>query len=82
MPADRHDDDRHGCRHLPIARLPRRPELPLADAVAVIGGLVTSTFSPADHSGVFTFVDDLIVLARRPFHRRERRPPAATIMRP
>ena len=46
-------------------------------AVAVVGGLVTSTFlSLLIIPVVFTFVDDVIGLSRRIFHRREsRRPP-------
>jgi hypothetical protein len=42
-------------------------------AVAVIGGLVTSTFlSLLIIPVVFTFVDDVISLLKRLFHRRTR----------
>jgi multidrug efflux pump subunit AcrB len=63
-----------GAGMLPIALgLGVDPSFRSPMAVAVIGGLVTSTFlSLLIIPVVFTFVDDIIVLMKRIFHRRER----------
>jgi multidrug efflux pump subunit AcrB len=63
-----------GAGMLPIAMgLGVDPSFRSPMAVAVIGGLVTSTFlSLLIIPVVFTFVDDIIRLARRPFERSAR----------
>ena len=67
-----------GAGMLPIALgLGVDPSFRSPMAVAVIGGLVTSTFlSLLIIPVVFTFVDDVIVLAQRILHRRTASSPA------
>ena len=74
-----------GAGMLPIALgLGVDPSFRSPMAVAVIGGLVTSTFlSLLIIPVVFTFVDDIIVQARRLFHRRGRQePPPSRLQEP
>lgn len=68
-----------GAGMLPIALgLGVDPSFRSPMAVAVIGGLVTSTFlSLLIIPVVFTFVDDIMGFARRLVHRPGRQPPAA-----
>ena len=67
-----------GAGMLPIALgLGVDPSFRSPMAVSVIGGLVTSTFlSLLIIPVVFTFVDDVIVFAKRIFHRGRHLPPA------